>query len=125
MDFKHKLGYMFIGCLYTILVYILALLVGSATHAQKDEQVLDEIVCRKLRVVNAAGKNVARIEADEEGGNLIIINAAGKGVAVMAATIDGADIGVLNAAEKGVVRIAADEDGNGYIQTYEDGWRTH
>ncbi len=55
MNFKQKLGYMLIGCLFTIAGYILASLGGSITHAQKDEQVLDKIVCRELDVVNKYG----------------------------------------------------------------------
>ena len=54
---------------------------GGATHAQKDEQVLDKIVCKRLEVVNKEGTTVAGI--------------------------------------------VATEDGNGTIQTYNDGWRTH
>ena len=148
MNFKHKLGYMFIGCLFTILGYILASLGGMTTHAQKDEQVIDEIVCRKLRVVNAAGKDVARIEADEEGNGIIgALNAAGKEVAGMVATTNGGGIAVSNRAGEGVAAIAqaknggeisifntagelvvhimVNEDGNGTIETYKDGLITH
>ncbi len=96
MRFKHKLGYMFIGCLFAIAGYIIASLGGGATHAQKDEQVIDEIVCRKLKVVNAAGKEVAFISAVGDGGVIGVSNAAGKMVATILAT----------------------EDGNGEIQTY-------
>ena len=35
MNFKQKLGYMFIGCLFTIAGYILASLGGITTHAQQ------------------------------------------------------------------------------------------
>ncbi len=35
MNFKQKLVYMFIGCLFTIAGYILASLGGNATHAQQ------------------------------------------------------------------------------------------
>lgn len=41
MKFKQKLGYMLIGSLFTNAGYILASL-GGASHAQKDEQVLDK-----------------------------------------------------------------------------------
>ncbi len=58
MNFKQKLGYMFIGCLFTIAGYILTSLGGGATHAQQDEKVLDKIVCRELQVVNKEGKSV-------------------------------------------------------------------
>ncbi len=37
MNIKQKLGYMFIGCLFTIAGYILASLGGDTTHAQQNE----------------------------------------------------------------------------------------
>lgn len=37
MNFKQKLVYMFIGCLFTIAGYILASLGGETTHAQQFE----------------------------------------------------------------------------------------
>ena len=83
MKFKQKLGYMLIGCLFTIAGYILASLGGITTHAQQDEQVLDEIVCRKLKVVNAAGIGGAWMFADKDGGDISVWNAAEKRVAIM------------------------------------------
>ncbi len=149
MKFKHKLGYMFIGCLFTIAGYILASLGGITTHAQKDEQMLDKIVCRELEVVNKEGKVVAGIVATEAGGGIAVFNAAEKGVIGIIANKDGngsisvlnasgkgitgigADkdgngvVSVQNAAGKGVAIMAVDEDGDGFIQTYKNGWRTH
>ena len=114
MNFKQKLGYMFIGCLFTIVGYILASLGGGdTTHAQKDEQVLDEIVCRKLKIVNAAGKEVALIGATKDGGIMNVSNAAGKEVMSIGADKEGGGIAVRNAAGKGVITIVATEDGGG------------
>lgn len=53
---------MFIGSLFTIAGYILALLGGGTSHAQKDEQVFDKIVCNELEVVNSEGKVVTRFD---------------------------------------------------------------
>ena len=130
MNSKQKLAYMFIGCLYTIVGYILVLLlVGSTTNAQQDEQVIDKIVCRQLEVVNKEGEPVGVIVADEntggivlgvhptagvgiDGGFLFVRNILRQEVAVvMAATEDGGDIGVYNAGEQEVVNINATEDG--------------
>ena len=44
---------------------------GGATHAQKDEQVLDKIVCKRLEVVNKEGTTVAGIVATEDGNGVI------------------------------------------------------
>ena len=130
MDFKHKLGYMFIGCLFTIAGYIIASLGGGdTTHAQQDEQVIDKIVCKRLEVVNKEGEPVGVIVADEntggivlgthptagvgiDGGRLFVRNILRQEVAVvMAATEDGGSIGVYNAGEQEVVNINATEDG--------------
>ena len=79
MNFKQKLGYMFIGCLFTITGYILASLGGGdTTHAQKDEQVLDKIVCKRLEVVNEEGTTVAAIFTTEYGGTIKAYNKTGR-----------------------------------------------
>ena len=149
MNFKQKLAYMFIGCLFTIAGYILASLGGMTTHAQQDEQVLDKIVCKRLEVVNeentrvlnivvakdgngaifvnnAAGKEVVNISATEDSGSIGIRNAAGKFVANIFATTDGnGGISVHNAAGKEVAVMGVDKDDDGVIETYKNGWRTH
>ena len=149
MNVKQKLGYTFIGCLFTITGYILASLGGGVTHTQKNEQVLDKIVCRELEVVNTEGTPVVHIGAAEEGGFMSVINTAGKTVGAIGASGDGGAMGVfnaaagrggfrihaakgsgaisvINAAGKTVGIIGATEDGSGIIQIYdEDGWRTH
>ena len=114
MNFKQKLGYMCIGCLFTIAGYILASLGGITTHAQQDKQVIDEIVCRHLKVVNAVGNEVAGIGVDEDSDGIIsVYNAAGKIAARIVVTENGGSIGVHNAAENSVVTLGAIEDGGG------------
>ena len=112
MNFKQKLGYMFIGCLFTIAGYILASL-GGATHAQQNEQVIDKIVCKQLEVVNKAGKRVVNVWTNEIGksGVIDIFNTEGKRVASIGATEDGGGIAVFNTEEKVVVEIGANEHG--------------
>ena len=107
MNFKQKLGYMCIGCLFTIAGYMLASLGGGATHAQKDEQVIDEqvildaakqvikerathaqkndkdvideIVCRQIKVVNRFGKTMIVIKgSDHSGGRMTLHNGHGE-----------------------------------------------
>ena len=141
MNFKHKLGYMCIGCLFTIAGYIIASLGGMTTHAQQNEQVIDEIVCRKLKVVNAAGKEVAIIAATKYGGGIYVFNEAeiGLPVVVIRADKDGygtmsvanrrgwrvatlgrnkeghGNIGVLNSAGEEVATLGANKDGGGIV----------
>ena len=112
MNFKQKLGYMVIGCLFTIAGYIIASL-GGATHAQKDEQVLDKIVCKRLEVVNKEGEPVGVIVADENTGGIVIGVRPRTGVG-----IDGGRLFVRNTERQEVVVMAATEDGNGVIGVY-------
>ena len=66
MHFKQKLTYMALGCLFTIIGYILASLSGNPVDAQSQENkseptVIDEIVCRSLKVVDENGKTLVAI----------------------------------------------------------------
>ena len=69
MNFKQKLAYMAIGCVFTLAGYFLATLGAggfnpqNATAQDNTKQVIDEIVCRKIRVVNADGRTIAVLEA--------------------------------------------------------------
>ena len=115
MKFKQKSGYMFIGCLFTIAGYILASLGGGdTTHAQKDEQVIEKIVCRQLEVVNAEGVTVAGIYSK---GAIEVRNPLGKRVVGIKADVHGKGvIEVSNGAGNEVVGIKADADGKGAIE---------
>ncbi len=73
MNFKQKLGYMCIGCLFTIAGYILASLGGITTHAQHEEQVLDKIVCKELEIVNDTGKKLVRMGGTRFGSGFIFV----------------------------------------------------
>ena len=81
MYFKQKLAYMALGCLFTIIGYILASLSGNPVDAQGDKSsptVIDEIVCRSLRVVNADGKTIVSIDTDSNGGYMTFVTQAVK-----------------------------------------------
>ena len=119
MKFKHKLGYMLIGCLFTIAGYILAsagYILASpqvgAKHAQKD--VIDKIVCRQLEVVNKEGITVARIY----NGGIELCDLFGNGVVGIYEDVDGnGSIEVNNSAGDEVVDISVTAaDGNGSIE---------
>ena len=148
MNVKQKLGYMFIGCLFTIAGYILASLSGITTNAQDEKtSVFDKIVCSELLVVrktgklgasigvaengggievyNKEGRTAAFIGVREHGGDIEVYHKAGRPIATIRASKHGGDIEVYNKAEKTVASIVTDEDGNGVIQTYKGGWRTH
>lgn len=92
MHFKQKLAYMAIGCLFTLAGYFLATLGAGGFNPQAasaqdtEKQVIDEIVCRKLRVVNPDGKTVAILE-ERIGGILLLRNEAGKDTFVAAGEV--------------------------------------
>lgn len=143
MNIKQKLGYMFIGCLFTIAGYIIASLGGDTSHAQQGDQVIDKIVCRELEVVDKAGKRVVSIGATEKGGGMVVFNTAEEVVVEIGVGEHGGIMEVLNNAGKGgvgiitgehgggikignknkkiVVDIGSTEDGSGDIRTYKGG----
>ncbi len=73
MNFKQKLVYMVIGCLFTLAGYFFASLDGSVlqtTHAQQNEkEIIDKIVCRRIEVVDGFGTTQAVIQGGLIGGN--------------------------------------------------------
>ena len=58
MNFKQKFFYMALGCLFTLIGYTLANLNNDVT-AQSKPTVVDEIVCRRLKIVDHQNKTVA------------------------------------------------------------------
>ena len=90
MNFKQKLAYMALGCLFTIIGYIIASLGGDVNvQAQGDKSsptVVDEIVCRKLKVVNADGKTVVLIHPSAYGGEIVVSGDDGN-MAVLIGTV--------------------------------------
>ena len=95
MNFKQKLAYMAIGCVFTLAGYFLAILGTGGVNPQtasaqaSDKQIIDEIVCRKLKVVNPDGKTVVSLEPVVNGGSLEIYNDAGRSIVDVGALFDG------------------------------------
>ncbi len=72
MNTKQKLLYMFIGCIFTLVGYFLASLTNHqplTAHGQENtNSVIDEIVCKKIKVVNSFGTTMAVIKGTQIGG---------------------------------------------------------
>ena len=118
MYFKQKLVYMGLGCLFTIIGYILASLGGDVT-AQSEEgksapTIVDEIVCRKLKVVNANGQPLVVINTDYIGGLISIKGADGTSSVLIGTLPKGGFMRVVGADGENAVKIATDFNG-GYI----------
>ena len=120
MYFKQKLAYMALGCLFTIIGYILASLSGNPVDAQSQRDkseptVIDEIVCRKLRVVNADGKIAVLISTDSnDGGLLLVKDKAGKGSTQLSVNEYGGIALVTNKNREVVAGLSANEYGGGF-----------
>ncbi len=90
MNFKQKLTYMLIGSLFTLAGYFLASLANNQTpnaHAQ-DNKVIDEIVCKTIRVVNDEGVDIVKLGGMGDAGSVFIYNKEGKTVAGMCTSFD-------------------------------------
>ena len=78
MNFKQKLGYMVIGCLFTILGFLIATLANNLpqdTYAQENgKEVIDEIVCKKIKVINRFGRTMVEIKGSDYGGGRITLH---------------------------------------------------
>ena len=87
MNFKQKLVYMVIGCLFTLAGYFFASLGGSVlqtTHAQQNEkEIIDKIVCKRIEVVDGFGTTQAVIQGSLIGGKITLHNTSGDEVTVM------------------------------------------
>ena len=139
MHFKQKLTYTALGCLFTIIGYILASLGGNVdVQAQGDKSdpvifdriLAHEITCRRLAVLNSEGKTVVAIRdsgailiqhpngeaavfinAGSYGGNISIHYANGKRNAVF--------MGIDDSGKEGVIQILT-ENQKGMIQLSGD-----
>lgn len=124
MNFKQKITYMAIGCLFTLAGYFLATLgVGevppqNASAQADDEQVIDEIVCKVLKIVDDDNEIIAAFgDMGVFGRALIIRNRAGKSVTALGVDENGR--GFLNIRQKAGNTFAAKlhetEDGEGML----------
>lgn len=115
---------MAIGCLFTLVGYFLATLgiesitSHNASAQADDEQVIDEIVCRVLKIVDDDNEIVAAFgDMGVFGRALIIRNRAGKSVTALG--VDENDRGFLNIRQKAGNTFAAKlhetEDGEGML----------
>ena len=125
MYFKQKLAYMALGCLFTIIGYILASLSGNPVDAQpqadKSEPTIidvDRVVCRELRVVNDDDKPAVSIGAGSDGGYIIVDRASGENAVAISADSKGGFMSVRHANSKPAVNIGTTFFDGGYISVY-------
>ena len=127
MCFKQKLAYMAIGCVFTLAGYFLATLgVGgislqTASAQDTEKQVVDEIVCRKLRVVSPDDVTVARLEAFRTGGaGIVLYNKEGKQVFSVSSSGDGSTLSMFNKNGERTLWVWSSDIGGGHIAVYNN-----
>ena len=150
MNFKQKLAYMAIGCVFTLAGYFLATLGAggfnpqNATAQDNTKQVIDEIITRKLKVVNSEGKTIAILGESLNGsggylyinntndklvagigvshrnsGFLSIRNKNGKPIAALSASVvDGALLTLRNKNGESFAYLSEDKNGNGALSIF-------
>ena len=124
MNFKQKIAYMTIGCLFTLAGYFLAtLVVGEFTPQDAsaqvgDEQVIDKIVCRLLQVVDDNNETVAVFgDLGVFGRALFIRNEAGKSVTALGVDENGHGFLTIRQKEgnKFAAKLHETDDGDGML----------
>ena len=123
MHFKQKLAYMALGCLFTIIGYILASLGGDVdVQAQGDKSdpvIFDrilarEIICRRLDVLNSKGETVVGILDD---GAILIKHPNGEVAIFINASFNGGNMSIHHTNGKNAVTMGIDDSGKeGMIQ---------
>ena len=125
MNMKQKITYMLIGCIFTLSGYVLSTLTNTPTQAQ-DDKVIDEIVCKRLKIVNDEGTTVAELESVLGDGDLILYNEDGKKLVGIGGMVGGKQgiISTYNSKEKRVASIGSVNGKSGGMLIYnEDGKR--
>ena len=129
MNFKQKLVYIGLGALLVTIGYILAgsewklslFGLGGSSLAMgcmmASVGVREKMVCRRLEIVDAAGKMVAFIDSDEDGGRVYTYDKDGKGGVFVGSDEDGGHVYIRDKDGKPAVSVGSDEDG-GYVYTY-------
>ena len=110
MHFRQKLTFMALGSILTIAGYLLATLTSDVTAQSETDKseplIVDEIVCRKLRVVDENDKTRVKIDEDSFlGGSINVKRADGKSAVLIGEGAGGGLIMVGNADGKNVVTI--------------------
>lgn len=127
MYFKQKLAYMGLGCVFTLAGYFLATLGAGGTNLQTasaqdtEKQVVNEIVCRKLRVVSPDDVTVARLEAFRTGGaGIVLYNKEGEQVFWVSSSGEGSTLSMFNEAGERTIWIWSASHGGGHLLLCND-----
>ena len=103
--------YMGIGVFITLISWTLAEMHSASVNAQNaGPLVVDEIVCRKLQVVDEQGNNKVVLSTAFGGGTVIVWDEEGKGAAILNTNNEGGVLSVYGK-DKGVVQLSINEYG--------------
>ena len=125
MHLKQKLTFMAFGSILTLAGYLLATPTRDVTAQSETDKatVFDEIVCRKLKIVDENGKTHIVIGADLLGGQISVNHHNGKNAVSIRAFPTGGYISVSNRDGKQGVAINAFSSGGYMIVNNADGER--
>lgn len=145
MNFKQKFGYMFIGCLFTLIGYFFASLGSNPSppdtaHAQQNKEVIEKLICKEIVIVKEDGEIALRIGTKGQflpagvhinggerlppvragfGGAIDIYNHAGKvETSIGSEDIYGGSMSIFNSDGKQAIKIAPTFDGAGRISIF-------
>ena len=103
--------YMGIGAFITLISWTLAEMHNSSVNAQTaGPLVVDEIVCRKLQVVDEQGNNKVVLSTAFGGGTVVVWDKEGKGAGILNTNNEGGVLSVYGK-DKGVVQLSINEYG--------------
>lgn len=105
--------------LYTVLAILVFYVFLIDSKVEGKVAIQEEIVARRITIMNDAGRPVVVLSAYKDGnGGIDIYNNSGNLVANTGASEDGGFMGIFNKAYIPVVVVVADEDGNGKIVVF-------
>jgi hypothetical protein len=105
--------------LYSVLAVLILYVFLVDGNVESKVAVQEEIMARRITIMNDAGRPVVVLSAYKDGnGGIDIYNNSGNLVANMGASEDGGFMGIFNKAYIPVVVVVADEDGNGKIVVF-------
>ena len=112
MNYKQKLGYTVLGAVIMLVGLGLGAIVSPPLIAQRND-VLDEIRCSSLTVVDKRGEPVVVIASNEEGNGMILYDQAGKDAAILHTKADGTTLSIYRPGGTRAASLVSNEDGGG------------
>lgn len=109
MNHKQKLGYILLGAGIMVLGITIGQVITPNIEAQNNE-VFDEITCRRLKVVDKLGKDAIILNAPEAVNAIIVLDKTGKPAILLGAYESENSVFVMRKVEEGSVKLMGTKD---------------